>query len=172
MPLSARMAAAPARLIQIDRGGEPLGADDGQEIQPLAAFGAGRGRVDEQDLGLVLGVEDLAVEFDHTEIGVNDPLVGLCVDERGDRGTHPLPGSGARCPGHSGQRRRPWTIATDFGGGLMRDNEEVRAVFASQAALGRVGEPDDIGGAVTALLSDASRWITAQRLEVSGGTRL
>ena len=36
-------------------------------------------------------------------------------------------------------------------------------------ALGRVGLPDDIGGAVAALLSEDNRWINAQRIEVSGG---
>jgi NAD(P)-dependent dehydrogenase (short-subunit alcohol dehydrogenase family) len=34
---------------------------------------------------------------------------------------------------------------------------------------GRVGQPDDIGGAIAALLSDDCRWITAQRIEASGG---
>jgi NAD(P)-dependent dehydrogenase (short-subunit alcohol dehydrogenase family) len=35
-----------------------------------------------------------------------------------------------------------------------------------------VGEPDDIGAAVAALLSDDNRWMTAQRVEVSGGQSL
>jgi NAD(P)-dependent dehydrogenase (short-subunit alcohol dehydrogenase family) len=29
--------------------------------------------------------------------------------------------------------------------------------------------PDDIGDAIAALLSDDNRWITGQRIEVSGG---
>jgi NAD(P)-dependent dehydrogenase (short-subunit alcohol dehydrogenase family) len=66
----------------------------------------------------------------------------------------------------------PGPTATDFAGGIMRDNEGVRAALAGEAALGRIGLPDDIGGAVTALLSEGSGWITAQRVEVSGGTRL
>ncbi|MDX6253874.1 MAG: hypothetical protein QOJ11_208 [Frankiales bacterium] len=66
----------------------------------------------------------------------------------------------------------PGATATDFSGGMMRDNEQVRAYLTSQVALGRVGEPDDIGAAVTALLSDDSRWMTAQRIEVSGGQSL
>src|ERR1017187_4171480 len=36
-------------------------------------------------------------------------------------------------------------------------------------ALGRVGLPDDIGGAVASLLSDDSGWINGQRVEVAGG---
>ena len=33
----------------------------------------------------------------------------------------------------------------------------------------RVGQPDDIGGVIAALLSDDCRWLTAQRIEASGG---
>ena len=39
-------------------------------------------------------------------------------------------------------------------------------------ALGRVGLPDDVGGAVAALLSDGTHWINGQRIEVSGGMML
>jgi len=63
----------------------------------------------------------------------------------------------------------PGAIATDFGGGAVRDNPEMNAHIAAQTALGRVGQPDDIGGAIAALLSDDSRWVNAQRIEVSGG---
>lgn len=63
----------------------------------------------------------------------------------------------------------PGAIATDFGGGVVRDNPQVNGYIASQTALGRVGMPEDIGGAVALLLSDDSRWINAQRIEVSGG---
>lgn len=63
----------------------------------------------------------------------------------------------------------PGAIETDFGGGLVRDNKAVNDLIASQTALGRVGQPDDVGGVIAALLSDDSRWINAQRIEVSGG---
>ena len=63
----------------------------------------------------------------------------------------------------------PGAIETDFGGGVVRDNAQMNAHIASQTALGRVGLPDDIGGAIAALLSDNSGWINAQRIEVSGG---
>ncbi|TWG07594.1 SDR family NAD(P)-dependent oxidoreductase [Saccharopolyspora dendranthemae] len=66
----------------------------------------------------------------------------------------------------------PGPVATDFGGGAIRDNAEFREVIAGQAALGRVGEPEDIAGAIVALLQPGSGWITAQRIEVSGGMRL
>ncbi len=66
----------------------------------------------------------------------------------------------------------PGAIETDFGGGVVRDNAQVNAMIASQTPLGRVGLPDDIGGAIAALLSDDNRWINAQRIEVAGGIHL
>lgn len=66
----------------------------------------------------------------------------------------------------------PGAIETDFGGGVVRDNPEVNKMIASQTALGRVGLPDDIGKAVSLLLSPESAWITGQRIEVSGGQNL
>lgn len=66
----------------------------------------------------------------------------------------------------------PGAIETDFGGGVVRDNPAVNQFISSQTALGRVGLPDDIGGAVALLLSDESSWITGQRVEVSGGMLL
>ncbi len=66
----------------------------------------------------------------------------------------------------------PGAVATDFRGGAVRDNEQVQAMIASFTALGRVGEPDDIGKAVAALFSDGFDWITGQRIEASGGMLL
>jgi len=66
----------------------------------------------------------------------------------------------------------PGAIATDFGGGAVRDNPEVNAHIAAQTALGRVGLPDDIGGVISSLLSDDNRWINGQRIEASGGMNL
>lgn len=63
----------------------------------------------------------------------------------------------------------PGAIATDFGGGVVRDNAQLNAFIASQTALGRVGLPDDIGGAIASLLRVENRWITGQRIEASGG---
>lgn len=66
----------------------------------------------------------------------------------------------------------PGAIETDFGGGVVRDNQKLNAQIASATALGRVGRPDDIGGAVAALLDDGANWINAQRIEASGGQGL
>lgn len=64
----------------------------------------------------------------------------------------------------------PGAIATDFSGGMVRDNPEVNRQVAGATALGRVGQPDDIGPMIASLLSDDNGWVNAQRIEVSGGT--
>jgi len=66
----------------------------------------------------------------------------------------------------------PGAIATDFGGGAVRDNAQVNQMVSGITALGRVGEPDDIGGVVAFLCTDEAKWINAQRIEVSGGMNL
>lgn len=66
----------------------------------------------------------------------------------------------------------PGAIETDFGGGAVRDNEQLNNHIASFTALGRVGVPDDIGGVIASLLSDDNRWVNAQRIEASGGMML
>ncbi|MCK6188787.1 MULTISPECIES: SDR family oxidoreductase [unclassified Pseudomonas] len=63
----------------------------------------------------------------------------------------------------------PGAIETDFGGGAVRDNADLNTMVANNTALGRVGLPEDIGGAIAALLADGSHWITGQRIEASGG---
>ncbi len=63
----------------------------------------------------------------------------------------------------------PGAIATDFGGGAVRDNADVNRFVASVTALGRVGEAEDIGGAAATLMSPKAGWITGQRVEASGG---
>jgi NAD(P)-dependent dehydrogenase (short-subunit alcohol dehydrogenase family) len=63
----------------------------------------------------------------------------------------------------------PGAVATDFSGGMVRDNPEVNRRVSEVTALGRAGLPDDIGPMIAALLSDDNRWVNAQRIEVSGG---
>lgn len=60
----------------------------------------------------------------------------------------------------------PGAIRTDLGGGL---NDEFETLLAGQTALGRVGEPEEIGDAIASLLSPENRWINAQNIEISGG---
>ncbi|GAB3632406.1 SDR family oxidoreductase [Microbacterium shaanxiense] len=66
----------------------------------------------------------------------------------------------------------PGPTATDFNGGAMRDNEELRLGLGQQTALGRVGEPSEIADAVVALVSPDMRWVTGEHIEVSGGVLL
>lgn len=66
----------------------------------------------------------------------------------------------------------PGAIATDFGGGAVRDNKEINDTLAAATALERVGLPDDIGSVIVFLCSDDSKWINAQRIEVSGGVHI
>jgi NAD(P)-dependent dehydrogenase (short-subunit alcohol dehydrogenase family) len=66
----------------------------------------------------------------------------------------------------------PGAIATDFSGGMVRDNPEINKLVTDMTALGRVGVPDDIGPMIASLLSEDDRWINGQRIEVSGGMAL
>jgi NAD(P)-dependent dehydrogenase (short-subunit alcohol dehydrogenase family) len=74
---------------------------------------------------------------------------------------------GAR--GISANTLAPGAIETDFGGGHVRDNAQTNAMVASITALGRAGQPDDIGPVAAMLLSPSTGWINAQRVEASGG---
>lgn len=66
----------------------------------------------------------------------------------------------------------PGAIETDFLGGAVRDTPAYNDAFAAMTALGRVGRPDDIGPAVASLLGPDNGWVTAQRIEVSGGQNI
>lgn len=61
----------------------------------------------------------------------------------------------------------PGAIDTEFGGG--KGDESRRQEIANITALGRLGVADDLGAFVASLLSDDSRFVNAQRIEVSGG---
>jgi NAD(P)-dependent dehydrogenase (short-subunit alcohol dehydrogenase family) len=63
----------------------------------------------------------------------------------------------------------PGAIQSDFGGGKT---DEADRLISAQTALGRLGQPDDVGLLVAGLLSDDSRWVNAQRIEASGGMYL
>ncbi|MBE2991460.1 SDR family oxidoreductase [Sphingomonas sp. CFBP 13603] len=66
----------------------------------------------------------------------------------------------------------PGAIATDFGGGAVRDDDGVNAWVAQGIALGRVGQPDDVGGAVAAILSEDLAWANGTTFDISGGQLL
>ncbi len=60
----------------------------------------------------------------------------------------------------------PGPIRTELGGGLT---QEFETLLAGQTALGRVGEPDDVGSMVASLLSDDNHWVNAKNIEIGGG---
>jgi NAD(P)-dependent dehydrogenase (short-subunit alcohol dehydrogenase family) len=66
----------------------------------------------------------------------------------------------------------PGPAATDFAGGVLRDNDHVRAHIGGVTALGRVAEPHEIAGVIVAMLGDGTGWVTGQRIEASGGMLL
>jgi NAD(P)-dependent dehydrogenase (short-subunit alcohol dehydrogenase family) len=66
----------------------------------------------------------------------------------------------------------PGPSATDFNNGAMRDDPGLRGALETQTALGRVGDPGEIGDAIATLVSEGMRWMTAERIEVSGGVLL
>lgn len=66
----------------------------------------------------------------------------------------------------------PGATETDFNNAAIRSDPQRKAFLASQTALGRVGQADDIGSVVAFLCTDDAKWITGQRIEVSGGVNL
>jgi 3-oxoacyl-[acyl-carrier protein] reductase len=65
----------------------------------------------------------------------------------------------------------PGPIDTDMNADWLR-NESAREQISAQTALGRVGMPSDVEGAIAFLCGPDSRWVTGQCLEVSGGIHL
>ncbi|TDD22268.1 SDR family NAD(P)-dependent oxidoreductase [Nonomuraea diastatica] len=66
----------------------------------------------------------------------------------------------------------PGPTRTRLGGDAFTRFPEVVQVLAARTAFGRVGEPDDIGAMIATLVSDESRWVTAQNIAISGGFNL
>ncbi|MBN9299738.1 MAG: SDR family oxidoreductase [Filimonas sp.] len=66
----------------------------------------------------------------------------------------------------------PGAIATDFGGGRLRDNAEMQEHIKAVTAIPRIAYAEDIGGVVAFLCTPEAKWINAQRIEVSGGMNI
>jgi NAD(P)-dependent dehydrogenase (short-subunit alcohol dehydrogenase family) len=66
----------------------------------------------------------------------------------------------------------PGAIETDFNNATVRSNPQIKGMIASNTALGRVGQAEDIGGIVAFLCSPDAKWINGQRIEASGGVFL
>ncbi len=61
----------------------------------------------------------------------------------------------------------PGAIATDFSGGMVRDNPEMNKRVSEMTALGRAGLPEDIGRMIAARCCPKdNRWINGRRIEV------
>lgn len=63
----------------------------------------------------------------------------------------------------------PGPVETDFNNAAIRNNPQFKNMLGSITPLGRVGQPDDIGGVVAFLCTNDAKWINGQRIEVSGG---
>ncbi|MEC9284280.1 MAG: SDR family oxidoreductase [Bdellovibrionota bacterium] len=66
----------------------------------------------------------------------------------------------------------PGAIATDFGGGKVRDTKTLNDTIAANTALGRVGLAEDIGPIMAEILAGNLNWVNGQRIESSGGIHL
>jgi NAD(P)-dependent dehydrogenase (short-subunit alcohol dehydrogenase family) len=66
----------------------------------------------------------------------------------------------------------PGAIETDFNNATIRSNPQIKGFIASNTALGRVGQAEDIGGIVAFLCSPDAKWINGQRIEATGGVFL
>ncbi|MBV2156362.1 SDR family oxidoreductase [Kitasatospora sp. SUK 42] len=66
----------------------------------------------------------------------------------------------------------PGIVDTDVNAGWLRGNAEAEAYAASLAALGRVGQPEDIADIVAFLASDDARWVTGRTIDATGGAGL
>ncbi|TDE48505.1 SDR family oxidoreductase [Nonomuraea mesophila] len=66
----------------------------------------------------------------------------------------------------------PGPTRTRLGGDAFTRFPEVVSALAAKTAFGRAGEPDDIGAMIATLVSDESRWVTAQNIQISGGFNL
>ncbi|GGO69340.1 SDR family oxidoreductase [Nonomuraea cavernae] len=66
----------------------------------------------------------------------------------------------------------PGIVDTDVNAGWLRGNAEAEAHAASLAALGRVGQPEDIADIVAFLASGEARWVTGRVIDATGGAGL
>jgi dehydrogenase/reductase SDR family protein 4 len=103
-----------------------------------------------------------------------DPLPGLGAYSVSKAGLLGLMRALAKELGPSGIRVNavaPGLIETRFSAALFQDRAAYERIIA-RTSLGRHGQPDDIGGAVVFLASEAAAYVTGQVLIVDGGGRM
>lgn len=66
----------------------------------------------------------------------------------------------------------PGLVDTDATAAWVHSSPEAEAMVASYSPFNRIGEARDVADVVAFLASDDARWITGQRIDVSGGTNL
>jgi NAD(P)-dependent dehydrogenase (short-subunit alcohol dehydrogenase family) len=66
----------------------------------------------------------------------------------------------------------PGITHTDFTKAAFTHVPNLEEIMSNNTALGRVGQPEDIGGIVMLICRDEAGWVTAQRIEASGGLNL
>jgi 3-oxoacyl-[acyl-carrier protein] reductase len=88
--------------------------------------------------------------------GAVDAITGVLANELGPRGIR----VNTLAPGLT---ETPGSHAVGFIG------SPVEAGAVTRTPLGRIGQPDDIAGVAVFLASDDSRWLTGERILVSGG---
>ncbi|MBO2461259.1 SDR family oxidoreductase [Actinomadura violacea] len=66
----------------------------------------------------------------------------------------------------------PGVVDTDVNADWLRGNPQAEAHAAALAALGRVGQPEDVADIVGFLASDDARWVTGRVIDATGGAGL
>jgi NAD(P)-dependent dehydrogenase (short-subunit alcohol dehydrogenase family) len=66
----------------------------------------------------------------------------------------------------------PGVTRTRIAGDSFARHPEIIPAIAAKTALGRIGEPGDVGAVIAMLASDDGRWITGQSIEATGGYNL
>ncbi len=118
-------------------------------------------------------IEREAIRLDHQHLLADGPCRrgeahGLLRQQARDGGLHQGDGDRARAARHPREFARPTFIETPLTKPFF-ENEAFRKEVLSKIKLGRIGQMDELTGAIVFLASDASRLMTGSALIVDGG---